>query len=307
MIEKMLPRVTWSACALSRVSRPSQGRQFHKLTTDLRTLQLCRRVSRPYSTVPPPPPQVQAQPLEPVLNTSEPPLPRQKRNIRPFIYATIFFIIGATTGQYMALVVNPPPLPLPGTPEDEALSSWIFSRAENLPIVKSLSSDPNFVSWPAYSAFAEHERPHRMTTGPLGGSRGLGGYQRIFYNKETGEMISVLWIGGALAGWPGVVHGGLLATVLDETLGRCGIARFETRTGVTANLEVNYKRPTMTNSFVVVRCLPVLEGSTERKAYVQGRVETLDGKICVEAKGLFVSPKALKLRSFEAPGPGKGF
>lgn len=118
----------------------------------------------------------------------------------------------------------------------------------------------------------------------------------------------MLWIGGALAGWPGVCHGGLLATVLDESLGRCAILRFAAKTGVTANLEIKYLKPTMTNTFVVIRCLPILEGSTDRKGYVEGRVETLDGKICVEAKALFVAPKKLQLRTlYTEVKEGEGF
>lgn len=208
----------------------------------------------------------------------------------------------------MRLVVSPPPLPVPDTPEDAALNKYISAQASKLPIIQSLSNDPAFKAWDAYSTFSPTERLHRLTTGPLGGSRGLGGYQRVFHNKDTGEVISVLWIGGALAGWPGVCHGGLLATVLDESLGRCAILRFAAKTGVTANLEIKYLKPTMTNTFVVIRCLPILEGSTDRKGYVEGRVETLDGKICVEAKALFVAPKKLQLRTlYTEVKEGEGF
>jgi len=87
------------------------------------------------------------------------------------------------------------------------------------------------------------------------------------------------------------VHGGLIATVLDESLGRCAIARFPVQTGMTARLEFNYRRTTATNAFHVVRAWPVAEGSTDRKSFAAGRLETVDGKICVEANGLFVVPK----------------
>lgn len=125
----------------------------------------------------------------------------------------------------------------------------------------------------------------------MGGARGLRGYQRIFHHPSSGQFISVVWLGGALSGWPGVVHGGLIATVLDESLGRCAIARFPVQTGMTARLEFNYRRTTATNAFHVVRAWPVAEGSTDRKSFAAGRLETVDGKICVEANGLFVVPK----------------
>jgi acyl-coenzyme A thioesterase PaaI-like protein len=173
---------------------------------------------------------------------------------------------------------------------------FLQKQAEKLPIVQSLSTDPNWESYEAYSSVPEAEAPHRLTTGPLGGARAIGGFQRIFYNKESGEIVTVIWFGGAIAGWPGVTHGGVTATIMDEILGRCAIRQFPAQTGVTANLELNYLKPVVTNSFYVVRAVPQ-EGFTERKGWVSGRLETVDGRVCVEAKGLFVVPKGIKLRS----------
>ncbi|KAH8662288.1 HotDog domain-containing protein [Xylariales sp. PMI_506] len=140
----------------------------------------------------------------------------------------------------------------------------------------------------------------------MSGSRGLA-YQRVFHNATTGEFVTVIYFGGAMAGWPGVVHGGALATVLDESLGRCAIMRFPARTGVTARLELAYRKPTVTNTFYAVRVRPVIDEADEvvakdgsrksdRKLWVQGSVETLDGKVCVDAKALFVVPKGTKVR-----------
>jgi acyl-coenzyme A thioesterase PaaI-like protein len=257
-----------------------------------------------------------------------PPPPHQKRSLRPYIYATLFFILGSSIGRYAAYVVAPPPLPAPGSREDEILSSTIETMASKLPVVQKLNADPNNVSWPAYSTFSEEEKPRRITSGALGGARGLGGYQHIWHNRQTGEFISVVWIGGALAGWPGVAHGGLLATVLDESLGRAAIATFPVKTGVTAKLEVTYRRPTVTNAFYVVRTRPMTEEEVvaqglgkgtsgkeaskgrSRKMWVLGTVEEAgSGKVCVEARGLFVLPKGAEemgLRSLEA-AEGVGF
>jgi hypothetical protein len=83
---------------------------------------------------------------------------------------------------------------------------------------------------------------------------------------------------------------------MDENLGRCALRQFPSNTGVTANLELNYLKPVVTNSFYVVRAVPE-KGFTERKGWVTGRLETMDGRVCVEAKGLFVVPKGMKLNS----------
>lgn len=120
----------------------------------------------------------------------------------------------------------------------------------------------------------------------------------MFYNSATGEFVTVIYLGGALQGFPGVVHGGLIATIMDESLGRCAIRQLSAGTGVTASLELNYLRPSVANAFYVVRCMPVVgkEGGGERKRWVEGCLETLEGRVCVEAKGLFVAPKNYKTR-----------
>lgn len=188
------------------------------------------------------------------------------------------------------MVIAPPELPAPDSPADRLMVEYLQKQGAELPLVKSLSADPDWDSWPAYGSISFKERGPRLTTGALGGARGIGGYQQVFRNKTTGECVTVVWIGGAMAGWPGVVHGGLIATLLDEGLGRCAISLFPSKTGVTANLELNYDRPTITNGFYVIRAKP-MEGATEKKAWIQGSLESIDGSVLVRSKALFVVPK----------------
>ncbi len=125
--------------------------------------------------------------------------------------------------------------------------------------------------------------------------------QQIFWNVQEKRAISVVYFGAGLCGWPGIVHGGATATVMDEALGRVAIRLFEARTGVTARLEVGYKRPVRAGGWYVVRAerVPAEEGERdgdgERKMWVRGTLEDLDGRVCVEARGLFVVPRGLKV------------
>lgn len=230
--------------------------------------------------------------------------PAPKRRRRGYVYAAIFLLVGSSIGSLFRLSISPPPLPEPGTQEDAYIVASIHEKAEKLPLVQRLSSDPAWESWHAYEDRARGQRGPSITSGAMSGCRGLA-YQRIFHNQTSGEMISVIYFGGALSGFPGVVHGGALATILDESLGRCAIYRFPARTGVTANLNLTYKKPTLTNAFYVVKTAPVLAESDEvvakdgtkksdRKLWVQGSIETPEGKTCVEAKALFVVPKTAK-------------
>ena len=173
---------------------------------------------------------------------------------------------------------------------------FLKAQGEKLPIVQSLSTDPSWIFYDAYSSIPDDDHSVRLTSGPLAGARALGGFQRVFYNKESGEVVTVIWFGGAISGWPGVVHGGVTSTVLDEALGRCAVKTFPAKTGVTANLEINFLKPVITNSFYVVRAVPQEEGQTDTKRWVNGRLETTDGAVCAEAKSLYVVPKKFKTR-----------
>lgn len=239
-----------------------------------------------------------------------PPPPRPKRSLRPYIYAVFFFAIGAAAGSFISLVISPPDDPLPGSPDDLISIAVTHKRAAKLPIVQALSKDPEWRSWDAYSIFTPEEKLHRITSGVLGGSRGLGGYQRVFRNAKTGEFITVVWIGSALAGWPTVVHGGVTAMVMDESMARSAIARFPVQAGMTAYLDFNFVKPVRTRAFYVVRANPIAEGSTERKGFVKGRLESLDGEALVLAEGLFVLPKNLPqspLKPIELSNSDVGF
>ena len=202
-----------------------------------------------------------------------------------------------SVGQYIRLIVSPPEHPPAYSREDLLMQEFIYKEGEKLTLVKSLSADPAWNSHDAYSCFDGDEKATRLTTGPLAGARALGAFQRIFTNKETGEVVSVVWFGGALAGWPGITHGGLAATILDEMFGRCALRQFPIGTGVTANLDINYRKPILTNSYYVVRATPLKETFTEKKGWVEGTLETLEGKVCIEGKGLFVVPKKFQTKS----------
>ncbi|CZR51626.1 related to thioesterase family protein [Phialocephala subalpina] len=304
MITRLPARRLTIHSASRLVSRPATRCTHHIKSRPTPSRQLDGRYlhGRLYSTSPPPPASETSKPIDLRSQFSDahptpPPSaePAPQRSLRPYIYATLFFMIGLTVGQYVRLVLAPPPLPPAGTKEDELMVQYLQKQAEHLPIVQSLSNDPKWTHHDAYTSLPEHERSHRLTTGPLAGARAIGGYQRIFFNQESGETITVIWFGGAIAGWPGVTHGGVIATIFDESLGRCAIRQFPAKTGVTANLELNYLKPVVTNSFYVIRAVPD-QGATDTKCWVSARLETLEGRVCVEAKALFVVPKKFQTR-----------
>ncbi|KAL2007530.1 hypothetical protein VTN00DRAFT_8968 [Thermoascus crustaceus] len=212
------------------------------------------------------------------------------RHLRTLLYVGIFGALGVYFDSFVSFAP-----PLPGTDEDAALIKKISRRLETCPITKELREDPDYVEWDAYGSFSDEEKAHRLTSGPLRGARGLA-LQRIFWNEKEKKAINIVWLGPGLDGWPMVVHGGVLSTVLDECLGRVALRSFPARTGVTANLNINYRAPVRSGDLYTVYATLDQERSTDRKAYVKGQILDDKGKLYVEATGLFVVPKNLTLR-----------
>lgn len=81
-------------------------------------------------------------------------------------------------------------------------------------------------------------------------------------------------LGDKLSGHPNIVHGGFVATLLDELTCGLGIQNFESKKAVTANLNIDYRQPCYSNSYIVVKCNVVARSG--RKCVVRGEVYSLD-------------------------------
>lgn len=189
--------------------------------------------------------------------------------------------------------------------DEDTLQMWTPADAETQALEDQLNAHPYVQSLRADPAFAEHRphlkvppawRAHNLTGGTLMGPGKVPipplGF--INANGETKEFIQISFVGQDLCGHPGIVHGGFLATMLDEGLARSAFEVLPSRVGLTANLNVNYRAPCKADQFVVLRAeVTKAEG---RKAWVDGRIETLpegDGKPVelANATALYIEPK----------------
>ena len=166
------------------------------------------------------------------------------------------------------------------------------------PISVSLRQNPNFQESRPHLKIPEQVRGHNLTAGTLSGPGMIVVPPYMWNEKEGKSLVSVFYIGDQVSGHPGIVHGGLLATMLDEGLARCCFPALPNKVGVTANLEVTYMRPTMASQYLVLRATTTqVEG---RKAFVEGQIETLpegddQPQVLVAAKALFIEPRSAKV------------
>ncbi|VVT51830.1 uncharacterized protein SAPINGB_P003227 [Magnusiomyces paraingens] len=181
-------------------------------------------------------------------------------------------------------------------------SALLEHELMNLPLVQALLNDPALSvrrAWagPHYQT-PPGDAPWRsgqvFTAHTLHQPGGIAAKPVVFTNTTTRAATIVLHVGHRVTGFPAIVHGGVLATLLDEALGRTAFLSFPESAGVTANLKLKYKNPTWAGQFIVIRTQT--DQVSERKAKVSGKVMTLGGKTLVEAEALFVVPKKFKLK-----------
>ncbi|KAG5363228.1 UPF0644 protein [Yarrowia sp. B02] len=171
-------------------------------------------------------------------------------------------------------------------------------QMRKLPIVKALLKDSRFRLVRGWEGMDKTMQEHSLT----GSTETMNrvGYitipPYIFINDTDMEAVTVMHLGHHVAGYPYTVHGGVIATILDEALARAAFLAFPSRTGVTANLKITYKAPVRTDQFVTV-CTRVTK-ATDKKALVTGTIETAEFQKppLVEASAVFVVPKSIKLK-----------
>jgi acyl-coenzyme A thioesterase PaaI-like protein len=150
------------------------------------------------------------------------------------------------------------------------------------------------------------EHPPRPDLGPDGRMRALANPVIGAANPlapplrvEVGEEGSVrteFELGFPYEGPPGLVHGGVSALILDHLLGSAGGAAG--RPGMTASLELRFRRPTPLHRPLVGRAW--VETVDGRKTTIRGEIARADGRVTVEADGLFILPSFLADRLDEA-------
>ncbi|KAK6542162.1 hypothetical protein TWF694_007927 [Orbilia ellipsospora] len=227
-------------------------------------------------------------------------------------------ILIVTFGSVIALVIYEPNMivateitrmatqPEEGISDERTLE--IEAYIQNHPVVQKFRQDKTLIESRPHLDIPTIFRPNVLTAGVLTGPDRIAVPPLVFADAQGKHLYAILHIGEQLCGHPGIVHGGLLATLMDETLARCCFPALPNKVGMTANLDVNYRAPCKADQFVIIKAETTkVEG---RKAWVSGRLESLpqigaegDGKLLVEATMLAVEPKSIgPLMREVAPG-----
>ena len=225
---------------------------------------------------------------------------------RIVLFTTLGFIMAAAPAYNAAAAILSPASDADTldsfTPQDDdARAKEDYVNAH--PLTASLRVNPDFTESRPHMKIPPSWRKHNLTGGTLSGPGKMAIPPFSWTERDGKNYVQITHVGTDLCGHQGIIHGGFLATMLDEGLARCCFPVLPFNVGMTAKLEINYKAPAMADQYLVLRATTVkVEG---RKAWVEGHIETLPAEegevptILATASALYISPKQAAVRSPE--------
>lgn len=113
------------------------------------------------------------------------------------------------------------------------------------------------------------------------------GLKLEFYEISPGEIVVEYTVPEQFQGYPGVVHGGIVAAMLDEVTGRVHMGGDPPRFMFTAKLEVRYHKNVPIGK--PLRIIGLAGKSKERTAVASGKIFGPDGDLLAEAEAVLVN------------------
>jgi acyl-coenzyme A thioesterase PaaI-like protein len=124
------------------------------------------------------------------------------------------------------------------------------------------------------------------------------GIHAHFYVTENKELIALFTPSEEHQSYPGRLHGGIASAILDETIGRSILNKYETEVwGVTIDLNVKFKKPIPLNEQLKV----IGRITTENNRMFEGTGEIIlsNGDVAVTAQGKYLKVPLEKITDFD--------
>jgi uncharacterized protein (TIGR00369 family) len=135
------------------------------------------------------------------------------------------------------------------------------------------------------------------------GERNDFGLHARFYETDSNELVAIINPSGEHQGYPGRMHGGIAATILDETIARAiTIGKDEQIWGVTLELKTKFRKPVPLGKELKIVARITSEGSRT----FEGTAEILlaDGEPAVTAEGKYIKMKTENIADGELDRDG---
>lgn len=113
------------------------------------------------------------------------------------------------------------------------------------------------------------------------------GLKTKFYETKEKELVALFTPHEKLQSYPGVLHGGISATILDETIGRAIMMQWGQESfGVTIELNVKYKKPVPLG--VELKVIGRITSDKGRIFEGTGELLLPNGDVAVSAEGKYM-------------------
>jgi len=130
------------------------------------------------------------------------------------------------------------------------------------------------------------------------GLKNAFGLKSRFYELENGELMAVFLPSKEHQGYPGRLHGGLAATILDETIGRAIMVAYSDNIwGVTVDFSMRLRKPVPIDREIRVISRIVSDG--RRSFEGTGEIILEDGTVAIEGKGKYLKMDIGKIADFD--------
>jgi len=123
------------------------------------------------------------------------------------------------------------------------------------------------------------------------------GLYTSFYELENGELLAIFKPREVHQSYPGRLHGGIVSTILDETIGRAIMIRHDHEFwGVTMEITVRFKKPVPLEE--ELRVIGRIIKDTKRTFEGTGEILLADGTVAAQAQGKYMKLPLDKIADF---------
>lgn len=107
---------------------------------------------------------------------------------------------------------------------------------------------------------------------------------KLDFTQEDNRVVTTFQPNVTHQGWPGFVHGGIIASILDEAIGRAGfLVDAWTMTG---RLEIRYRQPAPIDQPITF--IGTIVRDRGRALEMEGFAQLPDGTMVAEGRGLYM-------------------
>jgi len=128
-------------------------------------------------------------------------------------------------------------------------------------------------------------KQHNSTMCLVCGLENPHGLRTSFYELDNNELLAIYHPCKEHQGYPGRLHGGIAATLLDETIGRAIMILSSEIWGVTLEISTRYRKPVPLDGELRVVGRVIKE--TQRSFEGTGEILLPDGSVAVEGRGKY--------------------